>query len=247
MIKSMTGFGRGEYRDEKRSVVCEVKSVNHRYLDVNIKMPRRYIFAEDAVRRTVKDMIRRGKVEVGFQVETFTDDDVQVDFNEALAKKYQYGLSALAEKLGRSSEAVSIEYLASLPDVMTVVPRTGDEEEMTAAMVKAAAEALSAHAKMREIVSQMRVSWEESGAFAREDREFHQLLFSSVGNPVLMSLLNAIWAVDSGYQLEEKLPHLANSVVKHEAIVEALEEYDYLKFAHAMYRHYSSGKYQPEK
>jgi uncharacterized protein (TIGR00255 family) len=96
-------------------------------------------------------MIRRGKVEVGFQVETFTDDDVQVDFNEALAKKYQYGLSALAEKLGRSSEAVSIEYLASLPDVMTVVPRTGDEEEMTAAMVKAAAEALSAHAKMREI------------------------------------------------------------------------------------------------
>ena len=102
-------------------------------------------------------------------------------------------------------------------------------------------------AKMREIVSQMRVSWEESGAFAREDREFHQLLFSSVGNPVLMSLLNAIWAVDSGYQLEEKLPHLANSVVKHEAIVEALEEYDYLKFAHAMYRHYSSGKYQPEQ
>ena len=90
-------------------------------------------------------------------------------------------------------------------------------------------------------------SWEESGAFAREDREFHQLLFSSVGNPVLMSLLNAIWAVDSGYQLEEKLPHLANSVVKHEAIVEALEEYDYLKFAHAMYRHYSSGKYQPEQ
>ena len=102
-------------------------------------------------------------------------------------------------------------------------------------------------AKMREIVSQMRVSWEESGAFAREDREFHKLLFSAVGNPVLMSLLNAIWAVDSGYQLEEKLPHLANSVVKHEAIVEALEEYDYLKFAHAMYRHYSSGKYQPEQ
>ena len=102
-------------------------------------------------------------------------------------------------------------------------------------------------ARMREIVLRMRVSWEESGAFAREDREFHRLLFSAVGNPVLMSLLNAIWAVDSGYQLEEKLPHLANSVVKHEAIVEALEEYDYLKFAHAMYRHYSSGKYQPEQ
>ncbi|MBQ6384155.1 MAG: FadR family transcriptional regulator [Clostridia bacterium] len=101
-------------------------------------------------------------------------------------------------------------------------------------------------AKMREIATQMRSSWEESGAFAKEDREFHQTLFGSVGNPVLMSLLDAIWAVDTGYQLEEKLPHLASSVVKHEAIVDALEEYDYLKFAHAMYRHYSSGKYVPK-
>ena len=101
-------------------------------------------------------------------------------------------------------------------------------------------------AKMREIATQMRSSWEESGAFAKEDREFHQTLFGSVGNPVLMSLLDAIWAVDTGYQLEEKLPHLASSVGKHEAIVDALEEYDYLKFAHAMYRHYSSGKYVPK-
>ncbi len=101
-------------------------------------------------------------------------------------------------------------------------------------------------ARMREIAERMRASWEESGAFAREDREFHQTLFASVGNPVLTSLLDAIWAVDTGYQLEEKLPHLASSVAKHEAIVDALEEYDYLKFAHAMYRHYSSGKYLPK-
>ncbi len=101
-------------------------------------------------------------------------------------------------------------------------------------------------ARMREIVGRMRASWEESGAFAREDRQFHQTLFGSVGNPVLTSLLDAIWAVDSGYQLEEKLPHLASSVAKHEAIMDALEEYDYLKFAHAMYRHYSSGKYLPQ-
>ena len=101
-------------------------------------------------------------------------------------------------------------------------------------------------ARMREIVGRMRTSWEESGAFAQEDREFHQTLFASVGNPVLTSLLNAIWAVDAGYQLEEKLPHLATSIAKHEAIVDALEEYDYMKFAHAMYRHYSSGKYSPK-
>ncbi|MCR5134438.1 MAG: YicC family protein [Clostridiales bacterium] len=151
MIKSMTGFGRGEYRDEKRGVVCEIKSVNHRYLDVSIKMPRRYSFCEDAVRGAVKEVIRRGKVEVGFQIESFTDDDVQVDFNESLAKKYQAGLNGMAQSLGRSGESVPIEYLASLPDVMSVVPHIEDEEAMTAAMVAAAKEALAAHAKMRGI------------------------------------------------------------------------------------------------
>ncbi len=96
---------------------------------------------------------------------------------------------------------------------------------------------------MRELVDQMRISWEESGAFADEDCEFHQTLFASVNNPVLNSLLNAIWAIDKGYQIEEKLPHLASAVSKHEAIVKALEEYDYMAFAQAMVHHYSSGKY----
>lgn len=100
---------------------------------------------------------------------------------------------------------------------------------------------------MREVVNRMRAGWEESGVFAEEDRDFHQTLFRSVGNPVLSGLLDAIWAVDTGYHLEEKLPHLASSVSKHEAIVAALEKYDYLEFAHAMYQHYSSGKYTPKR
>ena len=98
-------------------------------------------------------------------------------------------------------------------------------------------------ARMRDLVEQMRVSWEESGIFAEEDRLFHQTLFSGTGNPVLLSLLDAIWTVDNSFQLEEKLPHLASSVSKHEDIVKGLEEYDYMAFARAMDRHYSSGKY----
>ena len=101
--------------------------------------------------------------------------------------------------------------------------------------------------RMRELTEQMRISWEESGAFASEDRNFHMTLFSSVGNPVLNSLLNAIWEIDKGYQLEEKLPHLASSVSKHEAIVKGLEDYDYISFARAMDLHYTSGKYSPER
>ena len=100
--------------------------------------------------------------------------------------------------------------------------------------------------RMREIVDEMRLSWEQSGVFAEEDRLFHQTLFSGVGNPVLMSLLDAIWTIDKNFQLEEKLPHLASSVSKHEAIVKGLEEYDYIAFARAMALHFSSGKYSRE-
>ncbi len=96
---------------------------------------------------------------------------------------------------------------------------------------------------MRELVEQMRISWEESGAFADEDRDFHQTLFASVNNPVLNSLLDAIWTIDKGYQIEDKLPHLSSAVSKHEAIVKALEDYDFMAFVRAMDHHYSSGKY----
>ena len=96
---------------------------------------------------------------------------------------------------------------------------------------------------MGRLVEQMMLSWEQTGNFDREDKLFHQTLFRSVNNPVLFSLLDAIWSVDTGYQLQAKRPHLAGSVVKHRAIVEALEAYDYMAFARAMQAHFSSGKY----
>ena len=61
MLKSMTGFGRSEYSDEKRNIVVEIKSVNHRYSDITIKMPRRYSFAEERLKTLVKDIARRGE------------------------------------------------------------------------------------------------------------------------------------------------------------------------------------------
>ena len=70
MIKSMTGFGRSEYSDGKRNIIVEIKSVNHRYFDISIKMPRRYAFAEDKVKNAVKDKIRRGKVDVSSWLKT---------------------------------------------------------------------------------------------------------------------------------------------------------------------------------
>ena len=96
---------------------------------------------------------------------------------------------------------------------------------------------------LRECVTQMRTDYEKSGQFARADHDFHVTLFRPLGNSVLQSLLEAIWAVDDSFQLEQKRPHLEGSVIKHEAIVDALEKYDYLAFAKAMDAHFSSGKY----
>ncbi len=98
---------------------------------------------------------------------------------------------------------------------------------------------------LREIVDKIRVSYEEEGTFADLDREFHMSLFRPLKNEVLDSLMSAIWEVDVRFQLEKKRPHLAGSVAKHEAIVAALEKYDYFSFAKAMEYHFSSGKYSP--
>lgn len=97
--------------------------------------------------------------------------------------------------------------------------------------------------KLRECVRRMRESPDDDLAFTCADRDFHMALFRPLGNGVLESLMEAIWAVDEGFELEKKSPHLISSIPKHEAIVDALAAYDYRAFARAMEIHFSSGKY----
>lgn len=98
-------------------------------------------------------------------------------------------------------------------------------------------------AEMRECATEIRRRWENGEMFEEADRRFHTVLFRSLNHSVLNSVLDAIWAADTGFQLEAKMPHLASTVTKHEHIVDALEKYDYIAFAQAMMAHYSSGKY----
>ena len=97
--------------------------------------------------------------------------------------------------------------------------------------------------RLRECAVQIRKDYEREGFFSEADRAFHTALFRPLGNTVLNSLLDAIWMVDVGFQLDLKRPHMENSVSKHEAIVTAVEKYDYFAFAKAMDAHFSSGKY----
>ena len=150
MIKSMTGFGRGEYTDGKRSIIAEIKSVNHRYSDITIKMPRRYTFAEDKIKNAVKDKIRRGKVDVSIIVENITENDVNIKLNSMLAKQYYDNLTELRGEFDLSGD-ISLQFLASLPDVMKAIPDVEDEEEITKAILEAVSEAASNLEKMRAV------------------------------------------------------------------------------------------------
>ncbi len=98
-------------------------------------------------------------------------------------------------------------------------------------------------AEMRACATEIRQRWEQGQMFEEADRGFLTALFRSLNHSILNSVLDAIWAADTGFQLEAKMPHLASTVTKHERIVDALEQYDYLAFAKAMLAHYSSGKY----
>ena len=88
MIKSMTGFGRCEIADEKRKFTVELKSVNHRYLDVNIKMPKKLNFFESTIRNLLKEYIERGKVDVYITYEDYTEDNFALKYNATLAGEY---------------------------------------------------------------------------------------------------------------------------------------------------------------
>lgn len=97
--------------------------------------------------------------------------------------------------------------------------------------------------KIREALESIKAKWEQHIFFHADDKAFHMALFTHLKNGVLNSLLEAIWAVDENYQLEEKAKHLGNTIAKHENIVEALENHDYDAFAKAMQAHFASGKY----
>lgn len=150
MIKSMTGFGRGEYNDGKRSIIVEIKSVNHRYCDISVRMPRRYSFVEDKVKNTVKEKIKRGKVDVSIMVENLTENDVNIKLNTMLAQQYLDNLKALQANFELPGE-ITLQYVAGLPDVLKAIPDVDDEEEMTRSILTPVREAASNLEAMRSV------------------------------------------------------------------------------------------------
>lgn len=118
-MKSMTGYGRGECTLYNRKFVIEIKAVNHRYNDVTVKMPRTMIAYEDKIKKLIAKKVFRGKIDVFVNFESFSDDDVSITINEALADSYVAALKSIDSRYNLNSE-ISIDLVAKFPDIISV-------------------------------------------------------------------------------------------------------------------------------
>ncbi len=136
MIKSMTGFGRCEVQESERKITVEMKSVNHRYLDMNVKMPKKLNFFEAAIRNELKSYIQRGKVDIFITYEDFTESNVCVKYNKELAAEYMAHLKQMAEDFSLDND-VRVSCLSRYPEVLTMEEQTIDEEKLWQLLAKA--------------------------------------------------------------------------------------------------------------
>lgn len=136
MIKSMTGFGRCEVQEAESKIVVEMKSVNHRYLDVNIKMPKKLNFFEAAIRSELKNYIQRGKIDIFITYEDFTESNVCVKYNKELAAEYMGYLNQMAEDFGLDND-IRVSCLSRYPEILTMEEQNIDEEKLWLLLDKA--------------------------------------------------------------------------------------------------------------
>ena len=131
MIKSMTGFGRFESVTDTCKISVEIKAVNHRYLDLGIKMPKKFNFFESAIRGLLKDYIQRGKVDVFVTYEDYTEEKVSLKYNSSLAAEYMDNFKKMAEQFGIDND-VKVSMLARCPEVLSMEQVPEDEDQMWA-------------------------------------------------------------------------------------------------------------------
>ena len=149
MVKSMTGFGRAEVTEDNRKFTVEMKAVNHRYLEVSVKLPKKLAPFEADIRNVMKEYIERGKVDVFITMEDYNGTSENVRYNSTLAHEYMKYLNEMAEDFGLQND-VRLSVLARFPDVFTMEDAETDEEELWQALEKAGREACCRFVEARE-------------------------------------------------------------------------------------------------
>lgn len=136
MIKSMTGFGRFEVSEAQRKFTVEMKGVNHRYLDINIRMPKKLSFFESAIRTLLKQYAQRGKVDIFITYEDMTETQGVLKYNESLAAEYMECFKMMEETFGLEND-IRVSTLSRYPEVLTMEEQTENEEELWSSLEKA--------------------------------------------------------------------------------------------------------------
>ena len=129
MIRSMTGFGRGDAVSTLGKVSVEMKSVNHRYLDMNIKMPRKFNALEGDIRNYIKKYIQRGKVDIYINYEDYSEQNVSIKYNRAVAKEYLSYFEQMSEEFHLEND-IRLSKLVSMPEVFNMQQAEEDEESL---------------------------------------------------------------------------------------------------------------------
>ena len=148
MIKSMTGFGRGKYENQGRNYLVEIKSVNHKYSEVGIRLPRNLSAFEDKIKKCVLNSISRGKIDVSVSFTNLSDKGISIKINQDLAMQYLKEINELAEKTELRS-AINVMDITRLPEVLAVQNDPDEEELIWGELKNALDEAIANFVEMR--------------------------------------------------------------------------------------------------
>ena len=199
LIKSMTGYGRAVETVNGREFTVELRSVNNRYLDCNVKMPRSVSFAEDAVKQAVKASVSRGKVDVFISIKSETAEDTTITLNKTVLEGYLNAMCQMVEECGVKDD-ISVSTVSRLPEVFSVEKPEVDEEQLLADLMSVVGKALAGYDAMRTT---------EGAALDADLRSRGNTILSLVA---LVEQGNAQTVVDYRARLEAKLREvLANT------------------------------------
>ena len=149
-IRSMTGYGKGEYNDGVKNIVAEVKTINNRYSDINIKTPRHLRFYEDNIRKIVKNSISRGRIEVYINIEYISKSDTVITPNMNLALQYKNAIEEVKKSLDINDD-VRLDTIIKFQDVLVSKDNSEDEEKLAISVENAVKNAIDKLLLMREV------------------------------------------------------------------------------------------------
>ena len=207
LIKSMTGYGRAVETVNGREFTVELRSVNNRYLDCTVKLPRSLSFAEEAVKQAVKASVSRGKVDVFVTVKSETADDTRISLNTSVVEGYLAAMRQMVENYGVKDD-ISVSTLSRMNDVFTVEKPQVDEEQLQADLMRVVEQALSGYDAMR---------CSEGAALDADLRSRGETILSLVS---LVEEGNGQTVIDYRTRLENKLKEvLANTAIDESRIL----------------------------